>query len=53
MVPEMAEAFDTAVNTLVTDVYPEGVFELQVSGHVTWGFPLDPITNQPNKPLNQ
>jgi ubiquinone/menaquinone biosynthesis C-methylase UbiE len=36
---DMAEEFDTAVHALVTDSYPDGVFEMQVSGQVTWGIP--------------
>jgi hypothetical protein len=36
---DIAEAFDAAVHALVTDSYPDGVFEMKVSGQVTWGIP--------------
>ena len=39
MAAKMADAFDTAVHTLVSPYHPDGVFEIQVSGHVTWGIP--------------
>jgi hypothetical protein len=29
MAPEMADAFDTAVHALVTQSYPDGIFEVQ------------------------
>ena len=39
MKSEMAAEFDTAVHNLVSSYHPEGIFDMQISGHVTWGIP--------------
>jgi ubiquinone/menaquinone biosynthesis C-methylase UbiE len=39
MDPKMADAFDTAVHALVSRYHPDGIFEMQISGHVSWGIP--------------
>lgn len=39
MDPDMADAFDTAVHTLVSRYHPSGIFEMQISDYVAWGIP--------------
>jgi hypothetical protein len=39
MTPEMADSFDSAVHALVSRSCPDGIFEMQVSDHVIWGYP--------------
>lgn len=39
MDPAAAEEFDTAVTHLALSHHPEGFFEMQVTGHIVWGYP--------------